>query len=214
MAKSPAKDPYRCAECGWSTAKWVGRCGECQTWGSIEEVSAPKKLSLVASAVTSAARPIGEVSLESAKARSSGVSELDRVLGGGLVPGAAILLAGEPGVGKTAVAEGLALKICNQEVATCLSDKEVVVLDVSSLLAGTKYRGEFEERIKRIMYEIKIKKNVILVIDEVHCIGNRDGVNMEYCLRYFSHVQTLILSATMTQNTIDKLKDLKIKNIK
>lgn len=95
------------------------------------------------------------------------------------------ILIGEPGVGKTAVAEGLALKICNQEVATCLSDKEVVVLDVSSLLAGTKYRGEFEERIKRIMYEIKIKKNVILVIDEVHTIvgagaaeGSLDAANI------------------------------------
>jgi DNA repair protein RadA/Sms len=103
MAKSttPAKDPFRCVECGWTTQKWVGRCGECQTWGSVEEVSAPKKLSLVAGHVTTAALPIGDVSLEKAKARSSGVSELDRVLGGGLVPGAAILLAGEPGVGKS-----------------------------------------------------------------------------------------------------------------
>ena len=103
MAKAPAapKDPFRCAECGWTTGKWVGRCGECQAWGTVEEVAAPKKLSLVAGHVTSAAQPIGDVSLESAKARTSGVSELDRVLGGGLVPGAAILLAGEPGVGKS-----------------------------------------------------------------------------------------------------------------
>ena len=95
MAKAPAapKDPFRCAECGWTSAKWVGRCGECQAWGSVEEVAAPKKLSLVAGHVTSAALPIGDVNLENAKARSSGVSELDRVLGGGLVPGAAILLA-------------------------------------------------------------------------------------------------------------------------
>jgi DNA repair protein RadA/Sms len=102
MAKaSLPKDPFRCVECGWTANKWVGRCGECQAWGTVEEVAAPKKLSLVAGTVTSAARPIGEVSLEKATARSSGVSELDRVLGGGLVPGAAILLAGEPGVGKS-----------------------------------------------------------------------------------------------------------------
>ena len=102
MAKTTiTKDPFRCSECGWSTTKWVGRCGECQTWGSVEEISAPKKLSLVPGKVTTAAQPIGEVNLENAKARSSGVSELDRVLGGGLVPGAAILLAGEPGVGKS-----------------------------------------------------------------------------------------------------------------
>ena len=102
MAKTTTtKDPFRCSECGWSTTKWVGRCGECQTWGSVEEISAPKKLSLVPGKVTTAAQPIGEVNLENALARTSGVSELDRVLGGGLVPGAAILLAGEPGVGKS-----------------------------------------------------------------------------------------------------------------
>ncbi|MEY4024157.1 MAG: hypothetical protein RLZ23_1118 [Actinomycetota bacterium] len=95
------KDPFRCAECGWTSQKWVGRCGECQAWGSVEELAAPKKLSLVAGSVTSKATPIGDVDLSSARARATGVSELDRVLGGGLVPGAAILLAGEPGVGKS-----------------------------------------------------------------------------------------------------------------
>jgi ATP-dependent Clp protease ATP-binding subunit ClpC len=95
------------------------------------------------------------------------------------------ILIGEPGVGKTAVAEGLALKIYNQEVAACLADKEVAVLDVGSLLAGTKYRGEFEERLKRIMNELKMKKNIILVIDEVHTIvgagaaeGSLDAANI------------------------------------
>jgi ATP-dependent Clp protease ATP-binding subunit ClpC len=95
------------------------------------------------------------------------------------------ILIGEPGVGKTAVAEGLALKIYSQEVASCLSNKEVIVLDVSSLLAGTKFRGEFEERLKRIMSEVKMKKNIILVIDEVHTIvgagaaeGSLDAANI------------------------------------
>jgi len=94
------KDPFRCTECGWTSQKWVGRCGECQAWGSVEEIAAPKKLSLVAGNVTAKATPIGDVDLSAAHARATGVSELDRVLGGGLVPGAAILLAGEPGVGK------------------------------------------------------------------------------------------------------------------
>jgi DNA repair protein RadA/Sms len=100
MAK-PDKDPYRCSECGWTTNKWVGRCGECQVWGSVEEIAAPKRLSLVPGAVTHPARPIGNVDLSGATARPTGVTELDRVLGGGIVPGAAILLAGEPGVGKS-----------------------------------------------------------------------------------------------------------------
>ncbi len=118
MAKTPApaKDPFRCTECGWTSTKWVGRCGECQAWGSVEEIAAPKKLSLVAGNVTTAATPIGEVNLEKAKARSSGVSELDRVLGGGLVPGAAILLAGEPGVGKSTLLLSVAAESARQKL--------------------------------------------------------------------------------------------------
>ena len=57
------KDPFRCSECGWTSQKWVGRCGECQAWGSVEELAAPKKLSLVAGSVTSKATPIGDVDL-------------------------------------------------------------------------------------------------------------------------------------------------------
>ena len=118
MAKAPAKDPFKCAECGWTTTKWVGRCGECQAWGSVEEVAAPKKLSLVPSSVTTKALPIGEINLESAKARSSGVSELDRVLGGGLVPGAAILLAGEPGVGKSTLLLSVAAESTRKKITS------------------------------------------------------------------------------------------------
>lgn len=95
------KLPFRCAECGWTSPKWVGRCGECQAWGSVEEVAAPKRESLKGVIPTSPAQPIGEVNIQDAVARSSGVSELDRALGGCFVPGAAILLAGEHGVGKS-----------------------------------------------------------------------------------------------------------------
>ena len=95
------KDPFRCTECGWTSQKWVGRCGECQAWGVVEEIAAPKKLSLVAGNVTAKATPIGDVDLSAAHARPTGVSELDRVLGGGLVAGQCVLLAGEPGVGKS-----------------------------------------------------------------------------------------------------------------
>ena len=120
MAKNsaPAKDPFRCTECGWSASKWVGRCGECQAWGSVEEVAAPKRLSMVAGNVSSPASPIGEVSLANAKVRSSGVSELDRVLGGGLVPGAAILLAGEPGVGKSTLLLSVAAESARQKITS------------------------------------------------------------------------------------------------
>jgi len=82
-------------------------------------------------------------------------------------------LIGEPGVGKTAVAEGLALKIKSKTEGSTpimLADKEIISLDIGLLLAGTKYRGEFEERIKRIMDEVQRNRNMILVIDEVHTV--------------------------------------------
>nr|YP_010713801.1 Clp protease ATP binding subunit [Galdieria phlegrea]UNJ16257.1 Clp protease ATP binding subunit [Galdieria sp.]WDA99883.1 Clp protease ATP binding subunit [Galdieria phlegrea] len=80
------------------------------------------------------------------------------------------VLIGEPGVGKTAIAEGLAQRIAKQDVPNLLEDKQVVNLDIGLLIAGTKYRGEFEERLKRIIDEIRAINNVILVIDEVHTL--------------------------------------------
>ena len=94
-------------------------------------------------------------------------------------------LIGEPGVGKTAVAEGLALKIAEGEVPELLKDKRVVSLDLTGMVAGTKYRGDFEDRIKNAIDEIKKAKNVILFIDELHTIigagsaeGSTDAANM------------------------------------
>jgi len=94
---------YRCTECGLEVAKWVGRCPECQSWGTVEERGVPHAAlaTIAAGAPSSPARPIVEVDLDAARAQPTGVDELDRVLGGGLVPGAVVLLAGEPGVGKS-----------------------------------------------------------------------------------------------------------------
>jgi len=75
-----------------------------------------------------------------------------------------------PGVGKTAIAEGLAQRIINRDVPDILEDKRVVTLDIGLLVAGTKYRGEFEERLKKIIDEIRVANNVILIIDEVHTL--------------------------------------------
>ena len=95
------------------------------------------------------------------------------------------VLIGEPGVGKTALAEGLAQRIVNNDVPSILEGKRVLTLDMGSLIAGTKYRGEFEERLKKIMEEIRSAKDVILVIDEVHTLvgagaaeGAIDAANM------------------------------------
>ncbi len=92
---------YRCTECGADTLRWVGRCPECQAWGTVAELGAATRRAVTAGPVSRPARPIGELSPDEARARPTGVAELDRVLGGGLVPGSVLLLAGEPGVGKS-----------------------------------------------------------------------------------------------------------------
>jgi len=95
------------------------------------------------------------------------------------------VLIGEPGVGKTALAEGLAQRIVNNDVPDNLQGKQVLTLNMGSLIAGTKYRGEFEERLKKIIEEIRSCKNIILVIDEVHTLvgagaaeGTLDAANI------------------------------------
>ena len=95
------------------------------------------------------------------------------------------LLIGEPGVGKSAIAEGLALRIIQKKVSRVLYNKRVVTLDLASLVAGTKYRGQFEERMKAVMNELEKNSNIILFIDEIHTIvgaggatGSLDASNM------------------------------------
>ncbi len=85
------------------------------------------------------------------------------------------ILIGEPGVGKTAIVEGLALRIVQRKVSRILYDKRLVMLDLASLVAGTKYRGQFEERMKAILNELEKNPNVILFIDEIHTIVGAGG---------------------------------------
>ena len=95
------------------------------------------------------------------------------------------ILIGEPGVGKSAIVEGLALRIVEKEVSRILFDKRVIALDMTAVVAGTKYRGQFEERIRSILNELKKNPNIILFIDEIHTIvgagsaaGSMDAANM------------------------------------
>jgi len=95
------------------------------------------------------------------------------------------MLIGEPGVGKSAIAEGLALRIVNRKVSRILFEKRIVSLDLASLVAGTKYRGQFEERMKALMNELEKNEDIILFIDEIHTIvgaggatGSLDASNM------------------------------------
>ncbi|WP_290057961.1 DNA repair protein RadA [Amycolatopsis solani] len=130
---------YRCGSCGYEAAKWLGRCPECQEWGSFEERGAPARPAIqrvAAGAPSAPARPIGEVDVEAARARKTGVAELDRVLGGGLVPGAVVLLAGEPGVGKST----LLLEVAYQWAKT---------VDRSLYVTGEESAGQVRLRAER-----------------------------------------------------------------
>ena len=108
--KAPAIT-FSCTECGWTTSKWVGRCPQCQAWGSLEEGESRAPVAL---APHSPAQPITEVSTTASHKRPTGVDELDRVLGGGLVPGAVVLMAGEPGVGKSTLLLAVAAQAAEQ----------------------------------------------------------------------------------------------------
>jgi ATP-dependent Clp protease ATP-binding subunit ClpC len=88
------------------------------------------------------------------------------------------VLIGEPGVGKTAIVEGVAQRIVNDDVPDALVDKRIVILDLAAMIAGTKYRGEFEDRLKKVMRELEADRSTIVFIDEIHQLvgaGSAEG---------------------------------------
>jgi DNA repair protein RadA/Sms len=169
---------YRCGECGWTTAKWIGRCGECQAWGTVEDVSAPKVRTTAAGPVTTAAVPIGDVDAALARAVPTGVDELDRVLGGGVVPGAVVLLAGEPGVGKSTLLldvaarfaeHGRALYVTGEESASQvrLRADRIGALRDNLLLAS-------EIDLAAVLGHIDAVKPQLLVVDSVQTVASAE----------------------------------------
>ena len=174
--KRPA---HRCSECGWTSPQWVGRCGECQAWGTVEAVGAPRLATVVAGPVTEPARPIREVDVEAARARPTGFDELDRVLGGGLVPGAVVLLTGEPGVGKSTLlleaaargarADAPALYVTGEESAAQVrlrAERVGAVADHLYLAAETDLAA--------VVAHVETVSPGLLVVDSVQTIGSPD----------------------------------------
>jgi ATP-dependent Clp protease ATP-binding subunit ClpC len=135
------------------------------------------------------------------------------------------VLIGEPGVGKTAVAEGLALRIISKKVPRILHNKRIVALDMGSIVAGTKYRGQFEERMKAIMSELEKADNIILFIDELHTIvgaggasGSLDASNMFKPALYIEkdgalerRFQKVMIEPTSPEETLEILRYIKTK---
>lgn len=179
MARTTTKDrpSYRCTECGWTGPKWLGRCNECHAWGTVEEFGAPKARSIVAGPVTTAALPIGRIDVQTAKFRSTGVDELDRVLGGGLVPGAVVLLAGEPGVGKSTLLLDVASKSASAAARTLYITGEESAAQVR-LRAGR--IGALNEELylaaetdlAALISHVDAVKPALLVVDSVQTIAS------------------------------------------
>src|SRR6476661_3442719 len=173
---------YRCGECGHEVAKWVGRCPECQSWGSVAAAGSRPVTAVVGATPSNPARPISQVDLHSAQATATGVAELDRVLGGGLVPGAVVLLAGEPGVGKSTLLLAAAAQAAREGSPTLYVSGEESAAQVR-LRAGR--TGDLdpnlwlaaENDLGAVLAHIDAVQPGLLVVDSVQTIAspNVDG---------------------------------------
>jgi DNA repair protein RadA/Sms len=180
MAKAAKDRPaYRCAECGWTSAKWVGRCGECQAWGSVDEVGVVRTRGVTAGPVSAPARPIVEVDVEDARARPTGVAELDRVLGGGLVPGGVVLLAGEPGVGKSTLLLDVAARSARDGITTLYITGEESAAQVrlrADRISAVNARLWLaaENDLSAVLGQVDAVQPGLLVLDSVQTVASPD----------------------------------------
>ena len=167
---------FRCDECGHEPAKWVGRCPECQAWGTVSETGGRPAGRVTAGPVSAPARPIAEVAGEAAAHRPTGICELDRVLGGGLVPGSVVLLAGEPGVGKSTLLVTAAAQIAESGrrclVVTGEESAAQVRLRAGRIgaIADELYLAA-ETELSAVLGHVDAVKPDVLVVDSVQTIG-------------------------------------------
>lgn len=179
MAKS-TPTPYVCTECGWTTVRWVGRCGECQTWGSVTERGAPKLAEVTSQVPVKRAVPISQVPAEGASRRLTGIAELDRVLGGGLVPGVVALLAGEPGVGKSTLLLEVAAKWASSGERTLYVTGEESAAQVrlragrTGALADELYLAA-ETDLGTVLGHIEQVEPSLLVVDSVQTVATAEA---------------------------------------
>lgn len=185
MAKAKT-DAFLCTECGAKSMKWVGRCGECQTWGSVVEAGAPKLASVASSVPMTSAIPISQVPKGQADRRLTGIGELDRVLGGGLVPGVVALLAGEPGVGKSTLLLEVAAKWAREPGTDGAGERTLYVTGEESA-AQVRLRAERTDALADNLYlaaendlgtvlgHIEQVQPTLLVVDSVQTIGTAEA---------------------------------------
>ncbi len=203
-SRARSRPGYRCSECGWEAAKWVGRCGECQAWGSVVEVGAPTART-AAGPVSSPAVPIGQVPVEDSRARTSGVPELDRVLGGGVVPGAAVLLAGEPGVGKSTLLLEVAAQTARSGLRTLYVTGEESASQVR--LRADRTGGVHPELylaaetdLGAVLSHVNEVRPQLLLIDSVQTIGAGDVEGAPGGVTQVKEVAAALVRVAKTQN--------------
>ncbi|HEU0241220.1 MAG TPA: DNA repair protein RadA [Micromonosporaceae bacterium] len=174
---------YECDVCGYRPLKWLGRCPECGEWGAIVDRSGAPSTSAALRAVSprtpsEPARPIATISVDPARARPTGVPELDRVLGGGIVPGAVVLLAGEPGVGKSTLLLDVA-----QQWAAANADSPSLVISGEESASQVRLRAErigalherlflaAETDLEAVLGHLDAVRPGLLVIDSVQTVS-------------------------------------------
>jgi DNA repair protein RadA/Sms len=174
---SKATTAFRCDECGTEVAKWVGRCPECQAWGTVVEAGARSGTRTSAGPVSTPAQRIADVAPEGAAHRPTGMTELDRVLGGGLVPGSVVLLAGEPGVGKSTLLITAAAQIAGEGrrclVVTGEESAAQVRLRAGRIgaMADDLYLAA-ETDLSAVLGHLDAVRPDVLVVDSVQTIGS------------------------------------------
>jgi len=170
---------FRCTECGWTAPKWVGRCGECQQWGTVVEAATATGIvhSVTAVSPSRAALPITRIDTSETPRRTSGVGEFDRVLGGGIVPGAAILLSGEPGVGKST----LLLEVAAQSAR---EGRRVLYVSAEESLSQVRLRAErtgalhdelylaAETDLATVLGHVDVCAPELLIVDSVQTVSS------------------------------------------
>ncbi|WP_134772367.1 DNA repair protein RadA [Ornithinimicrobium flavum] len=202
-ARGPA---YRCGECGWQTAKWVGRCGECQAWGTVAEVGAASAVRTNAVPPVRPAVPIAEVDAQQARARPTGVEEFDRVLGGGLVPGAVVLMAGEPGIGKSTLALDVAARAAR-------SGLQVLYVSGEESAAQVKLRAErigavadqlflaAETDLATILGQLERIAPTLLVVDSVQTVASAEVEGSPGNVSQVREVAAALIQAAKSRGT-------------
>lgn len=198
---------YICVDCGWETSKWQGQCKQCKAWGSLEEENEIPERKTKIIAPTTRAIPITQIDTKKTDAKTTGISEVDRVLGRGIVPGAVILLAGDPGVGKSTLLMEIALKI-----ASIQQNKNILYISgeesINQITMRAKRIGKLQENLllasennlSIILGHIEQTQANLVIIDSIQTIADPQINGMSGSTLQVKTVTNQLISVAKTRN--------------